>query len=170
MSQEKDKVPAKERQELTIPQIKAAITTEQAKTKHQSEQTTWFGHPAWVFVFSGLDLECWRLYKLSDDPKKQQFATAKLVQLCLCDKNGKRFYSDIEIPHIAGLKPGKEMDHIRDIAMRINGYSNEGLDEILKNLQTILGDSGLQELHANITAQLKSSSQDTPPTRSPSNT
>jgi hypothetical protein len=104
------------------------------------------------------------MHTQSKDPEVNCLSLAKLVQLSLHDKKGDRIYEHLEITQLAGFKPAKELENISDIAMRINGYSAEGVEEILKNLLRIFGDDGLLELREIIDAQLQSSSKSTPPT------
>lgn len=121
-----------------------------------------------VKSLSSYQIEQWRLWQSSEDEIVKCSASAKLVQLSLCDDKGNRLFEDNEVNKIVGVL-GHYIDEIADIALRISGYTTRGREAILKNLKKILGDDGLQELRDSITAQLQSSSEDTPPTSSTSN-
>lgn len=169
MSETKGKAPPElpagnEPKDLTDQEFKKAVEAQQAITRTRNEKTTFFGQDAWVFVISGAEIEAYWECTRSPETAKKKLALATLVAVSLCDKNGKRRYEDLDVTRLAGFKPAKELDNIKDIALRINGYGAEGVEEILKNLLRMIGEDGLRDLQENITSLLKSSSKSTVPT------
>ena len=59
-------------------------------------------------------------------------ARAKLCALCMIDEEGKRLFSDAQVVEL-GNKSSAAIDRIYAVASRMNGFSKEDIDELVKN-------------------------------------
>ena len=57
---------------------------------------------------------------------------AKLASMAICDEAGKRMFSDAEAEAL-GAKSAKALDRIFEAAQRLNGLSNEDVEDLAKN-------------------------------------
>jgi hypothetical protein len=119
--------------------------------------------PVLIKQISAYGMEEYRDYANSEDKEIRRLHRAKLVQLCMYhEESDKRFYTDMEVRDVASHNPG-EIDRLYHVCLKINGYGNDGKEDILKNLVMILGEDGLLELRGIIDARLQSLLKDTPP-------
>jgi hypothetical protein len=155
-------------QEVTAKEIKKAILAKK-KPPQPVEEAELLGVKGWLFDCSSYEFEGWRQYYASKDATMSKLSAAKIVQLCFRDKSGQAVFGDKDIVILGGL-PRSEIDPIAKAAMRINGFSEEGAEEIVKNLLTILGADGVYDLLASSGAPCPSCTKDTVPANSPSST
>lgn len=156
--------------ELTAQQIKEAII--KAKTdnpKKPQEESEILGVKGWLFKVSSYEMEGYRDYANNNEGNFRKLSAAKLVQVSFRSKDGTACFSEKDIPILAGLDD-KVINPVFRACLRINGFSPEGLEEILKNLLIALGVDGLYELLASINAPCPKCSKDTHSTSSESNT
>lgn len=156
--------------ELTAQEIKAAII--KAKTenpKKPQEECEILGVKGWLFKVSSYEMEGYREYANNKEGNFRKLSAAKLVQIAFRSKDGTVCFSEKDVPILAGLD-NKVIDPVYKAVLRINGFSQTGLEEILKNLLIILGVDGLYELLASINAPCPNCSKDTNSTSSESNT
>jgi hypothetical protein len=60
---------------------------------------------------------------------------AKLVSLCVIDKEGTRLFTDTDIPKL-GKKNAKAINKLFIVAQKLSGIGQEDLDELIKNSET----------------------------------
>ena len=169
MAEEKPTAPLAEK-ELTAPQIKEAII--KAKTENPrkpQEECEILGVKGWLFRVSSYEMEGYREYANNKEGNFRKLSAAKLVQISFRSKNGTACFSEKDVPILAGLDE-EVINPVYRAAMRVNGFSVEGLEDILKNLLIVLGVDGLYELLASINAPCPNCSKDTHTTSSESST
>jgi len=110
-------------------------------------------------------MESYRDYANNKEGDYRRLSAAKLVQISLRSKDGTVCFSEKDVPILAGIDD-IDIRPICQAAQRINGYSPEGLEEILKNLLIILGIDGLYGLLENIGAHCPNCGKDTQSTSS----
>jgi hypothetical protein len=64
--------------------------------------------------------------------KSVDMVRAKLVAKCLCDEEGKRIFSEAEIPTL-GEKSAAVLDRLFSECMKLNRFSKEDVDDLAKN-------------------------------------
>ena len=153
----------------TTQQIRQAIEYQQA-AGFKPEKATFFGQEVWVWPLSSYEMESWRAYVKSKDDMEIRKNVAKLIQISLRTEDGAVLYPSDSVDMIAGFRPAIELDRIEEIAMRVNGYSSAGMEDILKNLSTTPGDSGSPGSPESIDAASENCSKDTQPENSQSST
>jgi len=156
--------------ELTAQQIKEAII--KAKTdnpKKPQEECEILGVKGWLFKVSSYEMEGYREYANNKDGDYRKLSAAKLVQIAFRSKDGTVCFSEKDVPILAGLD-NEVIDPVCKAILRINGFSQSGMEEILKNLIVILGVDGLYELLASIGAPCPNCGKDTSFTSSESST
>lgn len=57
---------------------------------------------------------------------------AKLLSLCIVDKDGKRLFNDKEISDLGG-KSAKALDRLFAVAQKLNGIGVEDVEDLTKN-------------------------------------
>lgn len=158
------------KEELTAQQIKEAII--KAKTENPrkpQEECEIMGVKGWLFKVSSYEMEGYRDYAGNKEGNFRKLSAAKLVQISFRSKDGTTCFSEKDVPILAGLDD-EVINPIYRTCLRINGFSVEGMEEIVKNLLIILGVDGLYELLANIGAPCPNCSKDTRSTSSESST
>jgi len=152
---------------MSVKSIKDAVSKK--KDIIVQKETEFCGEKVILKRISGYYMAEWREWSNSDKPEIKRLERAKLLQLCIHDpESGNRVYDDIEVTQIIGLG-SIDIDEIYFECLRVNGYGEQGRDDILKNLVMTLGEDGLRELHEIIGARLQSFSKDIPTTSSKSN-
>lgn len=155
---------------MTAQEIKAAII--KAKTdnaKKPQEPCEILGVKGWLFKVSSYEMEGYREYANNREGDFRKLSSAKLVQISFRSKDGTVCFSEKDVPILAGLDD-EVINPIYRAVLRINGYTSEGLEEIVKNLLIMLGVDGLYELLESTGAQCPKCSKDTPSTSSENNT
>ena len=57
---------------------------------------------------------------------------AKLLALCIVDKDGKRIFNDKEVDDLGG-KSAKALDRLFGVAQKLNGIGEEDVEDLTKN-------------------------------------
>ena len=60
---------------------------------------------------------------------------AKLLARCLCDKDGKRLFTEADIEAL-GRKSSVPLDQLIEVASRLNKMTTESVEELRKNSET----------------------------------
>lgn len=152
---------------MTAKQIKDLLLKKKSEPGESVEQAEFAGVQGWLWGCSSYEMEGWRSFANNEDPDKKRLADAKLVQISFRDKSGSPVFDEKELPIIAGFRDS----YIRPLvnaALRINGYSPEGLERIAKNLLAMYGVDGLFEGLASIGIRCPVCSKSTQPTSSQS--
>ena len=156
--------------ELTAQQIKEAIIKAKIENPRKpQEECVILGVKGWLFKVSSFEMEGYREYANNKEGDFRKLSAAKMVQISFRSKDGTACFGEKDVPIIAGLDE-EVINPVYRAAMRINGFSLEGLEGILKNLLITLGIDGLYELLANINAPCPNCRKDTPNTSSGSST
>lgn len=64
--------------------------------------------------------------------KSVEMVRAKLVAKCLCDDDGKRLFTEQEIPEL-GEKSAAVLDRLFSECMKLNRFSKNDVDDLAKN-------------------------------------
>lgn len=67
---------------------------------------------------------------------------AKLCALAICDENGNRLFSDLEIEQL-GQKSAVALDRIFEVTQRLNKIGTEDIEELEKNSSSIPSNSSI---------------------------
>jgi hypothetical protein len=65
---------------------------------------------------------------------------AKLCALTLVDEAGLRIFSDLDVEAL-GAKSAAALDRVFDVAQRLSGISDDDLEELEKNSESVQGDA-----------------------------
>lgn len=65
---------------------------------------------------------------------------AKLAAACLCDENGKRLFSDADIPVLAA-KSAAALQRVFEVAQRLSGIGEADVKELAEGVKTPFDDS-----------------------------
>lgn len=57
---------------------------------------------------------------------------AKLLVMCIVDKDGKRLFTEVDINRL-GAKSAKPLDRCFTVAQKLNGIGAEDVDDLVKN-------------------------------------
>lgn len=156
--------------ELTAEQIKAAIIKAKIDNPRKpQEECEILDVKGWLFKVSSYEMEGYREYANNKKGNYRKLSAAKLVQISFRSKDGNVCFDEKDVPILAGLDE-EVINPIYRAVLRINGFSQEGLEEIVKNLLIALGVDGLYELLASIGAPCPNCSKDIPSTSSESST
>lgn len=60
---------------------------------------------------------------------------ARLAALCMCDEEGKRLFSDADAVAL-GQKSASALDRVADVALRLNGMTEESIEEAEGNSES----------------------------------
>jgi len=145
-------------EKFTAKQIKRAIMD--LKVKKEEHEIA--GVVVWVHGLTSYQLEEWRM--LRNNPSEgvdARLATAKLIQLAVCDESGTPVFQANEIAILAG-KPSFDIEPLARVILRLSGYGVEAEEAILKNLLKTLGVDGLLERLGSTNVPSPSSSNGTP--------
>lgn len=72
---------------------------------------------------------------------RMEQATARLVQLSIVDKEGKRLFNDNDIMAL-NSKSAAALNRIYDVACRLSGLTNEEVEEMAKNSPILAQSAG----------------------------
>jgi len=153
----------------TAAEIKKAIIEKSVVKARPVEKAELLGVEAWLFRVSSYDMEGWREISNDKDPLKRKLGPAKLVQISFRDETGAPVFQELELPILAGLDDGQINPLFKRI-LAINGYGNEGVGEILKNLVAIAGIDGVWGALSGMGFPCPSCTSDSAPTSSASGT
>ena len=119
----------------------------------QIQDRDYIDHPVkrWGFtvrlaVMTGADRDSWELSMLKADGKVdfQGFNRAGLVARCIVNENFERIFKTPDQIAQLAQKSAVVVDELFDICQELNGITDDDLDELEKNSETVLNeDSGL---------------------------
>ena len=104
-----------------------------------------------IAVMSGKDRDAWEMSMMKEDSAAKTgfslnfsgLGRANLVSLCLVDENMERVFTTKDRVESLSKKSGAVLDHLYEVAQRINGITDEDIDELEKNSAAAQnGDSG----------------------------
>ena len=126
------------------------ILARQDKEFEDVEIPEW-GGTVRIAAMSGTDRDRWELSMMQADDKSERgfrmnfdaYSRVRLVALCLVDDNFERVFVTDEQVKALGQKSGAVMDRLYGIAQRVNGLSDDDIEDLEKNSETARnGDSG----------------------------
>ena len=126
------------------------ILAKQDKEFEDVEIPEW-GGTVRIAAMSGTDRDRWELSMMQADDKSERgfrmnfdaYSRVRLVALCLVDDNFERVFVTDEQVKALGQKSGAVMDRLYGIAQRVNGLSDDDIEDLEKNSETARnGDSG----------------------------
>jgi hypothetical protein len=127
-----------------------SIVDSQDKTFEDVNVPEWGGSVR-IATMSGADRDKWELSMMEGDPTSERgfkinfssYSRVRLVALCLVDENFNRiFETQPQIDELA-KKSGKVMDRLFEIAQKVNGITEDDIEELAGNSKSAQnGDSG----------------------------
>lgn len=126
------------------------ILAKQDKEFEDVEIPEW-GGTVRIAAMSGTDRDRWELSMMQADDKSERgfkmnfdaYSRVRLVALCLVDDDFQRVFVTDEQVKALGQKSGAVMDRLYGVAQRVNGLSDEDIEDLEKNSETAQsGDSG----------------------------
>lgn len=126
------------------------ILAKQDKDFEDVEVPEWGGMVR-IAAMSGTDRDRWELSMMQADDKSERgfkmnfdaYSRVRLVALCLVDDDFQRVFVTDEQVKVLGQKSGAVMDRLYGVAQRVNGLSDEDIEDLEKNSETAQnGDSG----------------------------
>ncbi len=114
---------------------KEAILAVQDIVREEVEAPEW-GGSVLVWGLTGTERDRYEAALTEQRGKRMranlQNARARLVAMAVRDENGKRLFSDAEIPALGG-KSGKVLDRLFDVAARLSGLNVGDVEELAGN-------------------------------------
>ncbi|MFZ1396706.1 MAG: hypothetical protein WAS33_07410 [Candidatus Promineifilaceae bacterium] len=126
------------------------ILAKQDKEFEDVEVPEW-GGTVRIAAMSGTDRDRWELSMMQADDKSEHgfrmnfdaYSRVRLVALCLVDDDFQRVFVTDKQVEALGQKSGAVMDRLYGIAQRVNGITDEDIDDLEKNSEAVQsGDSG----------------------------
>lgn len=137
-------------------EIKKAILTEIVKKAEPVKEAVILNVTGWLFECSLAQWEEWRAVRNAvldngkPDMEKRKLAPGKLIQISFRDKDGNLVFDDGDIILLSTSLKVRQLDRIcRDIC-DINGFSDESIEGLLKNLIAITGVDGFYDILAKL--------------------
>ena len=127
------------------------IVASQDKEYQDVDVPEW-GGTVRIATMSGEDRDRWELSMMQADDSSERgfklnfdaYSRVRLVAMCLVDDNFNRIFATKEQIEKLSQKSGKVMDLLYDVAQRVNGITDEDIDDLEKNSESAQnGDSGL---------------------------
>ncbi|MCP5414927.1 MAG: hypothetical protein H6961_10010 [Chromatiaceae bacterium] len=127
------------------------IVASQDKEYQDVDVPEW-GGTVRIATMSGEDRDRWELSMMQADDSSERgfklnfdaYSRVRLVAMCLVDDNFNRIFVTKEQIERLSQKSGKVMDLLYDVAQRVNGITDEDIDDLEKNsVSAQNGDSGL---------------------------
>ena len=127
------------------------IVASQDKEYEDVDVPEW-GGTVRIATMSGEDRDRWELSMMQADDSSERgfklnfdaYSRVRLVALCLVDNDFNRIFVTKEQIEKLSQKSGKVMDLLYDVAQRVNGITDEDIDDLEKNSKSAQnGDSGL---------------------------
>ncbi len=157
-------------EKMTAEQIKKAIIENKTSQRQKPiEPAELLGVKGFLFRSSSYQMEGWRELSSDKDPARRRLGPAKLVQISFRAEDGTEVFEELDLPVIAGIDDEQINPIVRRV-LAVNGYGNEGAEEILKNLIAICGVDGVYDSLASINAPCPNCTKDTQPTSCKSST
>lgn len=92
-----------------------------------------WGLAAWVRTFTAAELVTWQVECAKDDGSVDSTnIMARMVVRCLVDEDGNRIFEDSDAEAL-GRKSASAVKRAFDVAMRLNGLSDEDVEAIAGN-------------------------------------
>lgn len=125
------------------------IVSSNDKTFEDVEVPEWGGSVR-IAVMSGTDRDGWELSILKSDNSDrgfglniEGFSRVRLISMCLVDEHFNRIFVTKEQVTALGNKSGAVLDRLYEVAQRINGITDEDVEDLEKNSAAAQnGDSG----------------------------
>ena len=126
------------------------IVASQDKEYEDVDVPEW-GGTVRIATMSGEDRDRWELSMMQADDSSERgfklnfdaYSRVRLVAMCLVDDNFNRIFVTKEQIERLSQKSGKVMDLLYDVAQRVNGITDEDIDDLEKNsVSAQNGDSG----------------------------
>ena len=126
------------------------IVASQDKEYQDVDVPEW-GGTVRIATMSGEDRDRWELSMMQADDSSERgfklnfdaYSRVRLVAMCLVDDNFNRIFVTKEQIEKLSQKSGKVMDLLYDVAQRVNGITDEDIDDLEKNSESAQnGDSG----------------------------
>ena len=126
------------------------IVASQDKEYQDVDVPEW-GGTVRIATMSGEDRDRWELSMMQADDSSERgfklnfdaYSRVRLVAMCLVDDNFNRIFVTKEQIERLSQKSGKVMDMLYDVAQRVNGITDEDIDDLEKNSESAQnGDSG----------------------------
>lgn len=126
------------------------ILAKQDKEFEDVEIPEW-GGTVRIAAMSGTDRDRWELSMMQADDKSERgfkmnfdaYSRVRLVALCLVDDDFNRVFVTDEQVKALGQKSGAVMDRLYGVAQRVNGLSDDDIEDLEKNSESAQnGDSG----------------------------
>lgn len=126
------------------------IVASQDKEYQDVDVPEW-GGTVRIATMSGEDRDRWELSMMQADDSSERgfklnfdaYSRVRLVAMCLVDNNFNRIFTTTEEMDALAKKSGKVMDLLYDVAQRVNGITDEDIDDLEKNsVSAQNGDSG----------------------------
>ena len=120
--------------------------------EYQDVDVPEWGGTVRIATMSGEDRDRWELSMMQADDSSERgfklnfdaYSRVRLVAMCLVDDNFNRIFVTKEQIERLSQKSGKVMDLLYDVAQRVNGITDEDIDDLEKNSESAQnGDSGL---------------------------
>ena len=120
--------------------------------EYQDVDVPEWGGTVRIATMSGEDRDRWELSMMQADDSSERgfklnfdaYSRVRLVAMCLVDDNFNRIFVTKEQIERLSQKSGKVMDMLYDVAQRVNGITDEDIDDLEKNsVSAQNGDSGL---------------------------
>lgn len=120
--------------------------------EYQDVDVPEWGGTVRIATMSGEDRDRWELSMMQADDSSERgfklnfdaYSRVRLVAMCLVDDNFNRIFVTKEQIERLSQKSGKVMDLLYDVAQRVNGITDEDIDDLEKNsVSAQNGDSGL---------------------------
>ncbi len=146
-------------------EIKKAILAKKTEKPKPIEKATILGVTGWLYRASSFAMECWRELANHENAEKRPLGPAKLIQISFRDEDNTPVFEELDLPIIAGIEDG-EIYPLYKRLLAINGFGNEGVEAILKNLIAISGADGVYDSLRTIGAPCPNCTKDSPPTNS----
>lgn len=135
--------------------IKQSIIEAKLQKDKPVKEAEIMGVKGYLFEVSSALMEDWRMYANAvkfdkdkqenvPDYEKQRLSNAKLVQISFRDEDGNFVFEDSDVAILGGIKT-RYIDPVYRSALQINGFTEDGIETILKNLIAIIGADGLYD-------------------------
>jgi len=132
-------------------EIKKAILAEMIKKPEPVKEAVILGVTGWLYECSLAQWEDWRAVRNAvldngkPDTAQRRLAPAKLIQISFRDSEGNLVFDDADIALLSTLKVRQQDRLCRDIS-EINGFSDESIEGLVKNLIAITGVDGFYDI------------------------
>jgi len=96
----------------------------------------WGGAEFYITTITGAERDQFEQSMVTGKGKKRDVsvinARAKLLTLAIVDDDGKRIFSDADVANL-GAKSAAVLSRLYDVAARLNGITDEEIDDLEKN-------------------------------------